>query len=118
VQIDFRVEVLSEGTATVVALSGELDSQSRPAFEHQLDLLRESDWDPVILDLRSLEFIDARSLDGLIRAQEDAQRRGRRFGVVSGAQLESVMRLAGAEGSLILIDAPEQMLGRTDPAAS
>lgn len=116
-QLDFRVEVRTEGSAIVVALSGELDAENCPAVEHQFDLLRDSDIVPVIVDIRSVEFMDARSLDVLVRAQEDAHRRGRQFGVVSGPQLESLVKLAAVEGSLIRLDAPEQTLSRGDPAA-
>jgi anti-anti-sigma factor len=83
---NFHLEVRGEGTATVLRLYGELDSVSYPVLEEQLGRLRGGG--SVIVDLGSLAFVDARGLDALLRARDDAQRRGVELGVVNaGSQV-------------------------------
>jgi anti-anti-sigma factor len=104
---NFHLEVRGEGTATVLRLYGELDSVSYPVLEEQLGRLRDSG--SVIVDLGSLAFMDARGLDALLRARDDAQRRGVEFGVVNaGSQVRWLMKLAGAAECGLLLDASER----------
>ncbi len=69
-QSHFRVEVRSEGQATVIAVSGELDLASSPALQEELDRVASSDAQLVIIDLRELEFMDSTGLSVLVRAHQ------------------------------------------------
>jgi anti-sigma B factor antagonist len=92
-------------------IGGELDMASTPALRQALDEAFRSGDDPLVVDLRCLRFMDANGLELLVDAQEQARRRGRRFGVVkNGPSVQRLMQLTDATRRLRLVDAPEDML--------
>lgn len=110
-QSHFRVDVREENRAAVIEVSGELDLASSPALEEKLDRVAESDTAIVIIDLRELDFMDSTGLSLLIRAHQQAEERGRRFGVVRGTQqVQRLLSLTGVADRLTLADAPEDLL--------
>lgn len=103
------VDVRHEGQTTVVALTGELDLASSHMLEEQLAAA--GDTELVIVDLRELEFIDSTGLSVLVKAHQEAQEAGRRFGVVRGnAQVQRLLGLTGLAERLTVADAPEDLL--------
>jgi anti-sigma B factor antagonist len=111
VQSHFRVEIHSEGRATVIELTGELDLASSAALEEELIRVIESDVDHVIVDLRQLEFMDSTGLSTLVKAHQRAEDSGRRFALVRGSQqVQRLLSLTGVAERLELADAPEELL--------
>jgi anti-sigma B factor antagonist len=84
VESSFQVEVRSADRAAVIVVSGELDLASAPALEEELTRAVTNGADPVIVDLRELEFIDSTGLGLLIKANRKAEAAGRRFAIVRG----------------------------------
>ena len=108
-QSHFAVDIRNEGGTAVLALKGELDLASSPALEEQLAHV--ADVESVIIDLRGLEFIDSTGLSVLVKAHQEAQESGRRFGVVRGsAQVQRLLGLTGLAERLAVADAPDDLL--------
>jgi anti-sigma B factor antagonist len=108
-QSHFETEIRTEGSATVIALTGELDLASSAALEDVLK--RNSEAQNLILDLRELEFIDSTGLSVLVKAHQAAQEQGRQFGLVQGgAQVQRLLTLTGLAERLRVAEAPEELL--------
>jgi anti-anti-sigma factor len=115
VNSQFSVEVHKEGTACIVAASGELDLVASPVLEERLDHVWGTDAELVILDLRQVEFMDSTGLRVILGAQQRAQETGRRFALVRGAeQIERVLTLTGVRDMLTVVDVPEELLAAGD----
>jgi len=109
VQSHFRLEVRSQGKATIIAVSGELDLASSPALQEELD--RASDSDMLIIDLRELDFMDSTGLSVLVRAHQRAEEQGRRLAMVKGPQqVQRLLSLTGVADRLTVVDRPEELL--------
>jgi anti-sigma B factor antagonist len=112
VQSHFRVEVHSEGRATVIAVSGELDLASSPALQEELDRVS-SDSELLIIDLRELDFMDSTGLSVLVRAHQREEEQGRRLAMVKGPQqVQRLLSLTGVADRLTLVDTPEDLIGK------
>jgi anti-sigma B factor antagonist len=112
VQSHFRVEVRNADDTTVISVSGELDLASSPALEEELERVAQSDAQLVVVDLRSLEFMDSTGLSVLVRAHQRAEENGRRLGLVNGSQqVQRLLTLTGVADRLTLTDVPESLLG-------
>lgn len=111
VNSEFSVEERNEGSAWVLAASGELDLRTSPELEESLDRVWAAGAELVILDLRQIEFMDSTGLRVLLSAHQRAQETGRRFALVRGAdQVERVLTLTGVRDLLTVVDAPEELL--------
>jgi len=111
VQSHFRVEVRNADDTTVISVSGELDLASSPALEEELERVARSDAQLVVVDLRSLEFMDSTGLSVLVRAHQRAEENGRRLGLVNGSQqVQRLLTLTGVADRLTLTDVPEELL--------
>lgn len=103
VQSHFRVEAHSDGGARVLAVSGELDLAAASSLEEELDRALSSGSQRIVVDLKSLEFIDSTGLSVLVRAHQRAQESGLELGLVNpGAQVERLLSLTGLTDRLTL----------------
>lgn len=111
-QSDFRVEVHTEGRATVIAVGGELDLASAPALESELEAATQSDAALLVLDLRELEFMDSTGLSVIVKAHQRLSEEGRALSVVRGPQqVQRLLDLTGVAERLQLGNSPEEILG-------
>jgi anti-sigma B factor antagonist len=111
VQNHFRVEVRSEGAASVLTLSGELDLASSPTLEQELDRALEAGTNQLIVDLRKLEFMDSTGLSVLVNAHQRVEQAGMQFGVVKGsAQVQRLLSLTGVADRITVANSPEELL--------
>ena len=111
-QSDFRVEVHTEGRATVIAVGGELDLASAPALESELEAAAQSDAALLVLDLRELEFMDSTGLSVIVKAHQRLSEEGRTLSVVRGPQqVQRLLDLTGVAERLQLGNSPEEILG-------
>lgn len=111
-QIPFRVEVRRDERATVLVVSGELDLASSPMLEGELEHAFEAvNTQLVILDLERLEFMDSTGLSVLVKAHQQAQETGRRFGLVRGRpQVQRLLSLTGVSERIAVADSLEELL--------
>jgi anti-sigma B factor antagonist len=111
VQSDFRVDVRTEGQATIVVVSGELDLASSPELQEQLDRVWESNPELLVIDLRQLEFMDSTGLSIIVAAHQRLAEKGRSLSVVKGsAQVQRLLDLTGVAERLQLVDSPEEVV--------
>ena len=110
-QSHFRLEVQSQGKATVIAVRGELDLASSPALQEELDRVSASDAEMLIIDLRELDFMDSTGLSVLVRAHQRAEEQGRQLAVVKGPQqVQRLLSLTGVSDRMTVVDNPEELL--------
>jgi anti-anti-sigma factor len=81
----FEMSERSDGGATIVALSGELDFGTVRAVQQRLAELRDARR-PTVLDLDGLTFMDSTGIRLVLTACEDAQRADWRFRVTRGSE--------------------------------
>jgi len=101
----FDVTSEQRGGTVLVKLSGELDISSAPKVEDELARV-EPDRPPVIvLDLRSLAFMDSTGLRLLIAADTRARQEDRRLMIVKGPEpVQRVFRITRLEERLEIVD--------------
>ncbi len=110
-QSHFRLEVRSQGPATVIAVSGELDLASSPTLQEELDRVAASESQMLIIDLRALDFMDSTGLSVLVRAHQQIEEQGRQLAMVKGPQqVQRLLSLTGVADRLTLVDTPEELL--------
>ncbi|HEX6712642.1 MAG TPA: STAS domain-containing protein [Thermoleophilaceae bacterium] len=81
---DLGIETRDEGSAKVVALSGEFDLAGVQQFERELSRLESEGTDVLLVDLTGLAFMDSSGLRALVMADQRAKRGERRFAIVPG----------------------------------
>lgn len=110
-QSEFRIDVKDEARGTVLELFGELDVATSPALE--AELARFSGSKRLVIDLRSLEFIDSTGLGVLVRTHQHAQEKGHEFALVEGGgQVQRLLGLTGLSEQLPTAATPEELLAR------
>lgn len=110
-QTDFRVEMRTEGQATVAAVTGELDLASSPELEQRLEQFYASDSELLVIDLRGLEFMDSTGLSVIVSAHQKLIDAGRRLIIVRGPQqVQRLLDLTGVAERLELVDTPDDVL--------
>ena len=105
---------LSDGRA-LMALQGELDLATIGEAQAALaELERRSAAKTVIIDLRTLRFLDSTGLHFLVDADARARGRGGRLLVVRGPEaVDRVFRVALPDGRLTFVDHPDDEPGGT-----
>ena len=110
----FAIDVEEREDRVVVVPRGELDMASAPELEHTvLPRIQDGGW--VVLDLRSLDFIDSSGLRVVVGAHRAAEERQGRFTCVRGAPGSTVHRIveiAGIDGVIEMVDDPAQATAR------
>lgn len=102
----FSARRRDRGTDAVVVLSGEADLVAR---EEVTDALADAvgGSSSVLVDLRGLSFMDSTLIACLVRAKQEADAHGVRFGVVAGTGYAArLLRLVGLED---VLRAPQEL---------
>ena len=91
-----------------VAVSGELDLSSALVFEEELRRIEDnSDEALLVLDLRSLKFMDSTGLRLILSAHARAINSGRKLAIIEGGEaIRRIFRLTGVIERLNVVDAP------------
>ena len=104
----FAIDIDERGDRIVVTPRGELDMASAPELEQAvMPRLGEGAW--VVLDLRSLEFIDSSGLRVVVGAHRAAEEQGGRFTCVRGepgSTVHRIVEIAGIDGVIEMVDDP------------
>jgi anti-sigma B factor antagonist len=110
----FSIDVDTRDDRIVVTPRGELDMASAPELEQAImPPLEDGGW--VLLDLRSLDFIDSSGLRVVVGAHRTAEERGGRFTCVRGpvgSTVHRIVEIAGIDGVIEMVDDPEQPAAR------
>jgi anti-sigma B factor antagonist len=111
VQNQLRVEVRREGAAVVIEVSGELDLASGPELEAELDQVTGPDTQLLVIDLRTLDFMDSTGLSIIVRAHQRLAAEECEMSLVKGSQqVQRLLDLTGVAERLRLADTPEELL--------
>lgn len=99
------VEAREDEARTLLVVEGELDLGSAPRLEEALKQAQDSGPPLIVVDLRSLEFMDMAGLRVLVAAHQQAERAGRRVVLanVRGA-VRRVLELTNVDKALTILD--------------
>jgi anti-anti-sigma factor len=104
----FAIEIDEQDDRVVVTPRGELDMATAPELEQAvMPRLQDGVW--IVLDLRSLDFIDSSGLRVVVGAHRSAEERGGRFTCVRGAPgstIHRIVEIAGIDGVIEMVDDP------------
>ncbi|MEA2410564.1 MAG: anti-sigma factor antagonist [Thermoleophilaceae bacterium] len=91
-----------------VAVSGELDLSSALVFEEELRRIeQQSDVPLLVLDLRSLKFMDSTGLRLILSAHARAIKNARKLAIVEGgAAVRRIFKITGVLERLNFVDGP------------
>jgi anti-anti-sigma factor len=93
----FDIHAMTDGQSWTLGLAGELDLASAAVLTDQVRRLPMADQQPVVVDLRLLEFVDGAGLRGLLDACALLSERGCSVTVIQPrTQVAYVLRLVEA----------------------
>jgi anti-sigma B factor antagonist len=108
--LGITIESLAPDTVCV-ALSGELDFARAYTFDEEMRRLEAQRPGSIVLDLRSLNFLDSAGLGRVLALQRRAKRDGRRLVVVRGCRaIERLFALTALDTRLEMISDPRSVL--------
>ncbi len=106
----FAIDIDERDDRVVVVPRGELDMASAPELEQTvLPRLEGGAW--VMLDLRSLDFIDSSGLRVVVGAHRTAETNEGRFTCVRGvpgSTVHRIVEIAGIDGVIEMVDDPAE----------
>jgi anti-sigma B factor antagonist len=101
----FDVTSEQRGGTVYVRLSGELDISTASKVEDELARVEPTQPETIVLDLRTLAFMDSTGLRLLIAADSRARNQGRRLTIVKGPEpVQRVFRITRLEERLEIVD--------------
>ena len=93
-RLTFQLSTDAEGVS--LALAGELDLETVPELERELENIDETQLKRLVIDLRDLQFMDSTGLAAIIRAQRSAEANGHALVVRRGSgQVQRLFELTG-----------------------
>ena len=94
----FRVDVQPERERVRVIPRGELDLNTIPQLETQIEALRSGGFRRIVLDLRQLTFMDSTGLRLLLELDAESRADGFRFAIIDGeGPVRRLLQLTGIE---------------------
>jgi anti-sigma B factor antagonist len=97
---EFRTDISSLGTETVVSLSGELDVASSQGFTEELIGLIDSGTTELVIDLTRLAFIDSTGLSAILQANRKLDGKGQLVLREPTPLVRQVLEVTGLTGAL------------------
>jgi anti-sigma B factor antagonist len=89
----------------ILALRGEIDLGSAPGFEQELREIEEAQPGRILIDLRSLDFMDCTGISVMIRAQQSAHANGHLLALRRGPdQVHRLFELTGLLDHFTFLD--------------
>ena len=109
-QPPFAIEIAEQAGRTILNLSGELDIATVGELEDALTQRLEAGQD-LVVDLRSLEFMDSSGVRALVAGHQEAQSGGGSLVIVRalrGTEVDRVIDVSGIATALGMVDEPPQ----------
>jgi anti-sigma B factor antagonist len=105
----FRCETGRDGDRWWVRPVGELDLDTAPRLEQELEAGRTAGAQHLVLDMRALTFMDSTGLRLVIRWDTAAREEGFAFAIVPGVEVvQRVFRLTGMDEHLPVAEPPAE----------
>src|SRR3712207_807751 len=112
----FDLKAEETGRGVRIALAGELDISTGIQLDEELRRWEEHGSDPIVVDLRRLEFMDSSGLRTLIAADSRAREGGRRLVIVQGPDVvQRVLRVTRLDERLETRSEPTSAEGAAQP---
>jgi anti-anti-sigma factor len=90
------IQRIADDRGVILQLAGELDLESAPELDRQLQELAAARPEHVLIDLSALEFMDSSGLAVMVRAQRSAREHGHRLALRPGpTQVQRLFELTG-----------------------
>ena len=103
---EFSVNVSSEGSTEIVAVTGDVDLATVDVLRAQLTSALQRG-DKVVLDLRDVAFMDTQGLAAVIEAERSSSTSGKQFVVVRApATVHRLFEMIGLTDRLTVVDDP------------
>jgi anti-sigma B factor antagonist len=103
---EFRIEVHPQRTVVRVAPVGDLDLATASSLQLQLEELRDSGFDCLVLDLRRLTFMDSTGIALLLAEDRLARANGHDFTLISGPPaIQRIIQVCGVADLLTFTSA-------------
>ena len=103
----FDIQVVQDGRSMRIAPTGELDIATTPALEQAIAEATGTPGTKLVLDLRSLTFMDSTGLRTLAQTNARAEDDGFTLSIVRGPrQIDRVLEISGLGALLPLVEAP------------
>jgi anti-sigma B factor antagonist len=108
----FKVHSEQQAGATVILVEGELDMNTAPQFERELEAALSGDDSALLIDLSRCEFIDSTGIALIVKAWQrlDGENRFALCGV--GDQVKRVLGITGLDSSIPTHPTREEALSR------
>jgi anti-anti-sigma factor len=107
---DFHVEAERHGAEARLAVSGELDIATLPAFERVITRMRAQGLERMVIDLRRLSFLDSMSIELLLRLHGELTATGAELIVVRGPRpVDRIFEVMQLGRVLVLVDEPPEL---------
>jgi anti-sigma B factor antagonist len=107
-QPPFSIDVAHQGGRTLLSLSGELDIATVGELEDAING-RLKAGEEVVIDLRSLAFMDSSGVRALVAGHQAASERGGSLVIVrapQGSEVDRVIGVSGIAAALAMVDEP------------
>jgi anti-anti-sigma factor len=106
----FRVDTVSWGALSIVALHGELDLSVKSPLMAEIDRVLKQRPMILAIDLRGLSFMDSTGIHVLISTGRRCQDGGQRFFVIRGTPpIDRLLDACGLDGHFELVASPDQL---------
>ena len=106
-----KLETQAGDGFVTLALRGELDISSAPQVEDALSELEAGDPPVLVIDLRSLDFMDSTGLRTVVSADARARDQGRRLAIVRGPEpVDRIFSITRLDERLQMIDDPQAVV--------
>jgi anti-sigma B factor antagonist len=99
--IRFSARLTKDSEGGVLTLEGELDLETAPEFDRQLDRIHTTEVTRVLIDLSGVTFMDSTGLSSIVRASRFAESNGHSLVLRRGPrQVQRLFELTGIESRL------------------
>ena len=112
--IDGRIawwKVHARRQANVLTASGEIDASNADSFAKTISRLT-AEGDPLIVDLRAVDFCGVQGLQVLVTLDEECQESGLPWALVAGRALHALLRIGDVGASLPVVRSVADALQR------
>jgi anti-sigma B factor antagonist len=101
----YEVEIVSNGSASIVRVSGEFDMSAAEHLRDRLSSVDPGDDAELVLDLRETTFMDSSGVGVIVELWNQSREDGFDFSVLPGdGPVRQLLELTGLTGSLPIIE--------------
>ncbi len=109
--MELQLATRSQGTASVVSVTGEVDVFSAPDLDSELSGLVEAGSPRLVVDLTEVSFLDSTGLGVLVKALKHAREAGGWLHlVITSDRIRKIFEITGLDASIPIFDTAQDAL--------